>query len=143
MRTDRREVSFAIYPNFLQSSLNVYLQQNFKKIQNTEENNQKIEQLYNDFQIMEQEINKLKDDLTKAFKAQEDKINNIEEDKNKVNEKCFDFYKKWKDEDSKNKKISNKVHKVLNESNNQIANEINCRSKKLEESILLKMILKF
>ena len=38
-------------------------------------------QLYNIFQIIAQEIIKLKGDLTKAFSVQENKINNIEEKK--------------------------------------------------------------
>ena len=135
MRQDRREVSFAVDPNFLQSSLYLFLQENFKKIQNIEHNNQKIEQMFEVFRIMGQEINNLKDNLTKAFQVQENKINNINQDNNKVNQKCYDFYKAWLDEDSKNKESINKVHEVLNENNNKIANEINCQSKKLDESI--------
>ena len=136
LRQDRKEVSFKIDQNFLQSSLNQFLEENFKKIQNIEQNNQRIAQIYNVFQIIGQEINNLRDDLTKAFTVQENKINSIDEDKNKVNKQCFNFNKQFQEEDSKNKENINKVHKVLNENNNKIANEINCQSKKLEESII-------
>ena len=54
LRQDRREVSFQVNQNFLQSSLNKFLQENFQKIQNIENNNQ-IGQLYNVFQILGQE----------------------------------------------------------------------------------------
>ena len=136
MKTDKREVSFVVDSNFLQSSLSHFLEDNFKKIQNIEQNNQKIDQIYNVFQIMGQEINNLKNDLTKAFQAQNNKINKIDEEKNIVNKNCYEFFNKWQVEDSKNKESINKVYKELNESNSKIANEINCRSKKLEESIL-------
>ena len=67
MKQDRREVSFLLDKNFLESSLNKFLTENFKKIQNIEQNNQSITQLYNIFQIIAQEIIKLKNDSTEAF----------------------------------------------------------------------------
>ena len=90
LRQDRREVSFQVNQNFLQSSLNKFLQENFQKIQNIENNNQ-IGQLYNVFQILGQEINNLKDDLTKALKAQEEKINTVNNSKDEVYKQCYMF----------------------------------------------------
>jgi len=131
----------------LQSSLNKFLEENFQKIQNIENNNQNIARLYSVFQIVCQEINNTRNDLTKAFTDQELKINRI----NEVNEKYSKFYEKWQDEDSKNIENISKVHEILNESNNKLVNEINCQSKKLDEPTTknnlendnIKMILKF
>ena len=60
LKQDRREVSFQVDDNFLQSSFNKFLTENFNKIQNIEQNNKSIMQLYNIFQIIAQEIVKLK-----------------------------------------------------------------------------------
>ena len=135
LRLDRREVSFNIDQNFLQSSLNKFLEQNFQKIQNIENNNENIKQLYNIFQILGQEIIHLKDDLNKAFTLQEDKINKINASKNEVIEKCSNFFEDWRKEDTLNKENLEKVHNILNESNNKIKMEIGKQSKKLDESI--------
>ena len=99
LKQDRREVSFQVDKNFLESSFNKFLTENFNKIQNIEKNNQSIMQLYNIFQIIAQEIIKLKGDLTEAFSVQENKINNIEEKKNEqLNNICNIF----NEENSKN-----------------------------------------
>ena len=136
MRLDRREVSFEIDQNFLQSSLNRFLEQNFQRIQNSENNNQSLAQFHNIIQILGQEINNIRNDLTQAFTVQEEKINNINENNNKVNEKCFKFFEEWQKENEINKKNLNKVHNQLNENNTKIEKEINNQSKKLEDSIL-------
>ena len=104
LRQERREVSFEIDQKFLQSSLNRLLEQNFQKIQNVENNNQNIAQLYNIFQILGQEITKLKEDLTQAFTIQEEKINNINASKEDMVKNCSHFFEKWKEEDLSNKK---------------------------------------
>ena len=92
LKQDRREVSFKVDKNFLESSFNKFLTENFNKIQNIEQNNKSIMQLYNIFQIIAQEIVKLKGDLTEAFNAQENKINNIEENKNQqINKICMRY----------------------------------------------------
>ena len=93
-------------------------------------------QLYNVFQILGQEINNLRDDLTKAFTVQEDKINSINDSKNEVNKQCYKFYEEWQKENSINKENINNVLNVMDENNNKIENEINCQSKKLDESIM-------
>ena len=98
LRENRREISFQVDENFLQSSFNKLLTENFNKIQNIEQNNKSIMQLYNIFQIIAQEIVKLKVDLTEAFNAQENKINYIEENKNQQINKICDI---WNEENSK------------------------------------------
>ena len=103
LKQERKEVSFEIDQKFLQSSLNKFLEQNFQKIQSIENNNQNIMQLYNIFQILGQEIIKLKDELTEAFSIQEKKINNINDSKEDVIKKCSNFFDKWQKEDSINK----------------------------------------
>ena len=135
MRQDRREISFKIDQNFLQSSLNKFLEEKFQQIQSFG-NNQNIENIYNAFQIIGQEIINIRNDLTNAFTEQEQKINNIKESNNEVNEKCSKFYEKWENEDLKNKENIKNVNEILNENNNKIVNEINCQSKKLDESIM-------
>ena len=123
MRQDRREVSFEVDQNFLQSSFNRFLDQNFQKIQNIENYKQNIAQLYNIFQIMGQEIIKLKNDLTEAFKIQEQKIKDIDKSKNEVNIKCSNFYEEFQKENEKNLEIKNNENKELNENNNKIASK--------------------
>ena len=135
LKQERKEVSFEIDQKFLQSSLNKFLEQNFKKIQNIENNNQNIMQLYNIFQILGQEIIKLKNELTEAFAIQEEKINNINDSKEDVIKNCSNFFDKWQKEDSINKENLEKVQNILKESNNKIEMEIGKQSKKLDESI--------
>ena len=60
IRQDKKEVYFQVENNFLKSSFNKFLTENFEKIQNIEQNNKSIVQLYNIFQIIAQEIIKLK-----------------------------------------------------------------------------------
>ena len=99
MRQDRREVSFVVDKNFLESSFNKFLTDNFNKIQQIDRNNQSIEQLYNIFQIMAQEIIKLKNDLSEAFHEERNKIGEMEEKKNQqINNLC----EIWNNENSKN-----------------------------------------
>ena len=133
LKQDRREVSFKVDQNFLQSSFNKFLTENFNKIQNIEQNNKSIMQLYNIFQIIAQEIVKLKGDLTEAFNAQENKINNIEENKNQQINKICDI---WNKENSKNINGIKSAHNAINENNQKISKELENQSKKLDESIL-------
>ena len=63
MRHDRREVSFIVNKNFLESEFYKFLTENFHKFQQIEQNNQSIVWLYNIFQIMVQEIIKIKNAL--------------------------------------------------------------------------------
>ena len=96
MRRDITQVSFKVDENFLNSQFNKFLTENFNRIsqigqnnQNNEQNNQSITQLYNIFQIMAQEIIKLKDDISEAFSAEGKIIGEINEDKNqKINNIC-------------------------------------------------------
>ena len=133
LRQDRREVSFVVDQNFLQSSLNKFLEENFQRIQNIENNNQNIAQLYNIFQILGQEINKLRDDLTQAFNAERNKIGEVDENKNQqIKEMC----EIWNKENSKNIESIKLVHNALNENNQKFSNELANQSKKLDESIL-------
>ena len=136
LRQEKREVSFKVDQNFLESSLNKFLEQNFQKIQSIENNNQNIMQLYNIFQILGQEIIKLKDELIEAFTIQEEKIKNINDSKEDVIKKCSNFFDNWQKEDSINKDNLKKVQYILNENKNKIEKEINNQSKKLDESIL-------
>ena len=78
----------------------------------------------NIFQILGQEIIKLKDELTEAFSIQEKKINNINDSKEDVIKKCSNFFDKWQKEDLLNKENLEKVQNILNESNNKIEMEI-------------------
>ena len=133
LKQDRREVSFKVDQNFLQSSFNKFLTENFNKIQNIEQNNKSIIQLYNIFQIIAQEIVKLKGDLTEAFNAQENKINNIEENKNQQINKICNI---WNEENSKNINGIKSAHNAINENNQKISEELKNQSKKLDESIL-------
>ena len=133
LKQDRREVSFQVDKNFLESSFNKFLTENFNKIQNIEQNNKSIMQLYNIFQIIAQEIVKLKGDLTEAFNAQENKINNIEENKNQQINKICNI---WNEENSKNINGIKSVHNAINENNQKISKELENQSKKLDESIL-------
>ena len=133
LKQDRREVYFQVDKDFLQSSFNKFLTENFNKIQNIEQNNKSIMQLYNIFQIIAQEIIKLKGDLTEAFSVQENKINNIEEKKNEqLNNICNIF----NEENSKNIESIKSVHNAINENNQKISKELEDQSKKLDESIL-------
>ena len=130
LRQERKEASFEVDNNFLQSSFNKFLEQKFQQIQN-KENMQVTNQIQNVLQVMGQQINNLRNDLDKAFAIQEDKINSIDASKNEVNQKCSEFYEKWDKENSENKENLNKVCKVMDECNNKIAKEINCQSKRL------------
>ena len=121
LKQDRREVSFKVDQNFLQSSFNKFLTENFNKIQNIEQNNKSIMQLYNIFQIIAQEIVKLKGDLTEAFNAQENKINNIEENKNQQINKICNI---WNEENSKNINGIKSAHNAINENNQKISKEL-------------------
>ena len=133
MRRDRGEISFQLDSNFLQSSLNKILEKN---LQNIENYNQNFAHIRNAFQVLGQEIINIKNDFYQAIGIQENKINNIQESNNEVNEKCLKFYEKWENEDLKNKENIKNVNEILNENNNKIVNEINCQSKKLDESIM-------
>ena len=133
LRQDRREVSFQVDENFLQFSFNKFLTENFNKIQNIEQNNKSIMQLYNIFQIIAQEIVKLKGDLTEAFNAQENKINTIEENKNQQINKICNI---WNEENSKNINGIKSAHNAINENNQKISEKLKNQSKKLDESIL-------
>jgi hypothetical protein len=135
LRQERKEASFEVDNNFLQSSFNKFLEQKFQQIQN-KENMQVTNQIQNVLQVMGQQINNLRNDLDKAFAIQEDKINSIDASKNEVNQKCSEFYEKWEKENSENKENLDKVCKVMDECNNKIAKEINCQSKRLNESIM-------
>ena len=90
MRRDIRQVSFEVDEDFLNSQFNKFLTENFNRIlqisqnnQNNEQNNQSINQLYNIFQIMAQEIIKLKNDISEAFSAEGKMIGDINEDSKK------------------------------------------------------------
>ena len=133
MRRDIRQVSFEVDENFLQTSFNKFLHDNFQKIQEFDQNNKSIAQLYNIFQIIAQEITKLKSDLTQAFNAERNKIGEIEENKNQqINKMC----EIWSNENLKNIENIKSVHNALNENNQKISEELANQSKKLEESIL-------
>ena len=93
-------------------------------------------QIQDVLKVMGQQINNLRNDLDKAFAIQEDKINSIDASKNEVNQKCSEFYEKWEKENSENKENLDKVCKVMDECNNKITKEINCQSKRLNESIM-------
>ena len=99
MRHDRRDVSFVVDKNFLESTFNKLLTDNFYKIQQINLNNQTIEQLYNIFQIMSQEIIKIKNDISEAFYAEEKKIGEIKEINNQQINNIYDI---WNKENSKN-----------------------------------------
>ena len=132
LRRDIRQVSFEVDENFLQSSFNKFLQENFNKIQGFDQNNQSIAQLYNVFQIMAQEIIKLKSDLIQAFDTERNKISEIDENKNQqINKMC----EIWGVENSKNIENIKSVNNALNENNHKIK-ELANQSKKLEDSIL-------
>ena len=102
MRHDIRQVSFVVGEDFLNSQFNKFLTENFNRILQISQNNQnseQINQLYNIFQIMAQEIIKLKNDLSEAFSEEGKIIGDINEDRNKqINNIC----KIWNDENSKN-----------------------------------------
>ena len=135
LRQERKEASFEVDNNFLQSSFNKFLEQKFQQIQN-KENMQVTNQIQNVLQVMGQQINNLRNDLDKAFAIQEDKIISIDASKNEVTQKCIEFYDKWKKENSKNIENFNEVYKVMDENNNRIVNDISCQSKKLDDSIM-------
>ena len=140
MRRDIREVSFEVDEDFLNSQFNKFLTENFNRIlqisqnnQNNEQNNQSINQLYNIFQIMAQEIIKLKNDISEAFSAEGKMIGDINEDKNKqINNIC----KVWNDENSKNIKDIKLVYDKLNKNDEKFSKELENQSKKLVDSIL-------
>ena len=136
LRQERKEVSFHVDPNFLNSSVYRFLEQNFQKIQNVENINQSIAQFHDICQFLGQEIINIRNDFSKALITQENKINLVNESKNKVNEHCIKFYEDWKIEDSRNKEDINNVNKAMNENNNKIEKEINNQSKRLDESFL-------
>ena len=102
MRHDIRQVSFVVGEDFLNSQFNKFLTENFNRILQISQNNQnneQINQLYNIFRIMAQEIIKLKNDLSEAFSEEGKIIGDINEDRNKqINNIC----KIWNDENSKN-----------------------------------------
>ena len=54
MKRDIRQVSFEVDKNFLETSFNKFLYDNFEKIRQIDQNNQSIAQLYNIFQIIAQ-----------------------------------------------------------------------------------------
>ena len=89
MKRDIRQVSFELDKNFLESSFNKFLYDNFERIRQIDQNNQSIAQLYNIFQIIAQEIVKLKNDLTQAFNAESNKINEVDENKNQQINKLY------------------------------------------------------
>ena len=99
MRNDRREVSFIVDKNFLESTFNKFLYDNLQKIQQIAQNNRSIAQLYNIFQIMAQEITKIKNDISEAFYAEEKKIGEIKEINNQQINNMYDI---WNKENSKN-----------------------------------------
>ena len=132
LRHDRREVSFVIDKNFLESSFNKFLTEHFSKMQQIEQNNQNIGQLYNIFQVMAQEIIKLKNDLTQAFNVESNKIGEVGENNNQqINKMCEVF----NNENSKNIESIKQVNNALNVSNQKISEELANQSKKLDESI--------
>ena len=90
MRRDIRQVSFEVDKNFLETLFNKFLFDNFQKIQQIDKSNQSIAQLYNIFQIIAQEIVKLKNDLTQAFNAESNKINEVDENKNQQINKLYE-----------------------------------------------------
>ena len=130
LRQERKEASFEVGQNFLESSFNKFLEQKFQQIQT-----QVPDQLQNVLRVMGQQIIDLRNYVDNSFTMQDNKINCINAGKEEVNEKCKQFYSKWEKEDSKNKEYLDHVYKVMDESNNRISNEINCQSKKLDESI--------
>ena len=129
LRQERKEASFEVGQNFLESSFNKFLEQKFQQIQT-----QVPDQLQNVLRVMGQQIIALRNYVDNSFTMQDNKINCINAGKEEVNEKCKQFYIKWEKEDSKNKEYLDYVYKVMDESNNRISNEINCQSKKLDES---------
>ena len=135
LRQERKEASFEVGQNFLESSFNKFLEQKFQQIQNNE-NRLIPAQLQNVLQVIGQQLIDLRNDVDNAFKMQENKINCINAGKDEVNEKCSEFYKEWEKENSINKENLDKVCKAMNDNNNKMANEISCQSKKLDESIL-------
>ena len=90
MRRDIRQVSFEVDKNFLETLFNKFLFDNFQKIQQIDKSNQSIAQLYNIFQIIAQEIIKLKNALTQAFNAESNKINEVDENKNQQINKLYE-----------------------------------------------------
>jgi chromosome segregation ATPase len=136
LRHDRREVSFVIDKNFLESSFNKFLTEHFSKMQQIEQNNQNIGQLYNIFQVMAQEIIKLKNDLTQAFNVESNKIGEIGEIGENNNQQINKMCEVFNNENSKNIESIKQVNNALNVSNQKISEELANQSKKLEESIL-------
>ena len=99
-------MGYTIVENFLNTQFNKFLTDNFNEIQQNEQNNQNIAQnnrsivqLYNIFQIMLQEIIKLKNDISEAFCEEGIIIGEINENKNQqINNIC----KEWNNDNSKN-----------------------------------------
>ena len=133
MKRDIRQVSFELDKNFLESSFNKFLYDNFERIRQIDQNNQSIAQLYNIFQIIAQEIVKLKNDLTQAFNAESNKINEVDENKNQQINKLYEVLN---NENSKNFESIKSVSIALNEHNQKLSKELENQSKKLNESII-------
>ena len=133
MKRDIRQVSFEVDKNFLETSFNKFLYDNFEKIRQIDQNNQSIAQLYNIFQIIAQEIVKLKNDLTQAFNAESNKINEVDENKNQQINKLYEVFN---NENSKNFESIKSVSIALNEHNQKLSKELENQSKKLNESII-------
>ena len=132
MRRDIRQVSFEVDKNFLETSFNKFLFDNFQKIRQIDQNNQSIAQLYNIFQIIAQEIVKLKND-PQAFNAESNKINEVDENKNQQINKLYEVLN---NENSKNFESIKSVSIALNEHNQKLSKELENQSKKLNESIM-------
>ena len=108
LRQERKEASFEVGQDFLESSLNKFLEQKFNQIQS------KVpDQLQNVLRVFGQQLIDLRNDVDNAFKMQDNKINCINASKDEVNEKCSEFYKEWEKENSINKENLNKVCKVM------------------------------
>ena len=127
MKRDIRQVSFEVDKNFLETSFNKFLYDNFEKIRQIDQNNQSIAQLYNIFQIIAQEIVKLKNDLTQAFNAESNKINEVDENKNQQINKLYEVLN---NENSKNFESIKSVSIALNEHNQKLSKELENQSKK-------------
>ena len=112
LRQERKEASFEVGQNFLESSFNKFLEQKFQQIQNNE-NRLIPAQLQNVLQVIGQQLIDLRNDVDNAFKMQENKINFINAGKDEVNEKFSEFYKEWEKENSINKENLDKVCKVM------------------------------
>ena len=86
LRQERKEASFEVGQNFLESSFNKFLEQKFQQIQT-----QVPDQLQNVLRVMGQQIIDLRNYVDNSFTMQDNKINCINAGKEEVNENVKNF----------------------------------------------------